>query len=84
MTMTDKYEPVDWSKRLPDGSIINAEVSICQYIDPETAVLKWAVFYDGEIPLSGVLGLLDLAKLDLINRTPDVLAQGSIGNAPSD
>jgi hypothetical protein len=78
------YTPVDWGDRLPDGSIINAEISVVQYLAAETGIIVWNVFFDGDITLSTALGLLDLAKLDMINRTPNVLGPGSISSNGDD
>lgn len=61
--------------QIPENAIVNCEIKILQWIDPETGGLRWQCFYDGEIPLSGVLGLLELAKLDMIQRTDNVFGE---------
>lgn len=54
--------------KLPDGAIVNCEIVVHQYLAPDTGEMCYSVFYDGEIPLSQCLGLLELAKIDLVNR----------------
>lgn len=56
-------------RKLPDGAIVNAEVTITGYLDPEDGEMKYAVYCDADVSLSSVLGLLELAKLDLIERS---------------
>ena len=61
----------DPREKLPPGAIVNTEVVVFQYLDPsdEDCSLKYCVWYDGEVALSSVLGLLELAKRDLIDRS---------------
>jgi hypothetical protein len=66
---------MDWTDKLPEGAIINAEVCVCQWIDPQTGGIRWQCYFDGDVPLSSVLGLLDLAKLDMVHRTPNVFGE---------
>lgn len=50
---------------LPDGAIPNGEVAVLSYLDVD-GELCYAVWNDGLLPLSSYLGLLELAKNDLI------------------
>lgn len=55
MTLIDQF-------KLPEGSIPNGFIAVCQYLDPD-GEMKFAYIYDTtEMPLSSTLGLLDLAK----------------------
>jgi hypothetical protein len=62
----------DFRSKIPEDAIINAEVVVYQWIDAETGEFRWNCFYEGHLPLSSLLGLLDLAKLDLVHRSPNV------------
>lgn len=56
--------------KLPEGAIVTAEVHVAGYLDPEgDGTLKTVVFCEADVPLSSALGLLEIAKLDLIERT---------------
>lgn len=54
---------------LPPDAIVNAEIQICGYIDPDgSGEMSYAVWSNCDTPLSSALGLLELAKRDLIER----------------
>jgi hypothetical protein len=61
------YRPITEDPEVPDGSIVNAEIVVTQYFTPD-GFLQRRCFYDGAVPLSTVLGLLELAKADIIAR----------------
>ena len=49
--------------KLPEGSIPNGYVAVCQYIDAADGEMKFACIWDTtDLPLSSTLGLLELAK----------------------
>jgi hypothetical protein len=55
MTLIEQFE-------LPEGSIPNGAIAVCQFIDPD-GEMKFVVNYDTtDMPLSSTLGLLELAK----------------------
>lgn len=55
--------------KLPPNAVINAEIQVCGYIDPEgEGGMSYAIWADCDTPLSTSLGLLELAKRDLIER----------------
>lgn len=57
----------DAREKLPEGAIVVSEVQAIGYIEPDgTGEMKLCVWYDGEVPLTSALGMLDLAKRDLI------------------
>lgn len=62
-------------RKVPEGAIVNAEVVVYQWLDPDDGSFRWNCFFDGDVPLSSVLGLLDLAKLDLVHRVPNVFGE---------
>lgn len=47
--------------------MVSAEVVVTHYFTPD-GQLRRRCFYDGDVSLSTVLGLLELAKADLIAR----------------
>lgn len=54
---------------LPEGSIPNGAIAVCQYLNPE-GEMKFAHVYDTqEMPLSTTLGLLELAKQHIFRRS---------------
>lgn len=61
------YRPISEDPSVPAGAMVNAEVVVTQYFTPDGRLAN-RVFYDGEVPLSQVLGLLELAKAQLIAR----------------
>lgn len=53
---------------VPDGCLATGFVGIAHWIDPEGAE-HWRVYSQIEAPISTTIGLLELAKLELIART---------------
>jgi hypothetical protein len=47
---------------IPENSLFNAHVCVDQYFDGEDGGLKFAAHYAGDVPLSQLLGLLEIAK----------------------
>lgn len=55
--------------KLPPNAVINAEIQVCGYIDPHgEGGMSYAIWANCDTPLSTSLGLLELAKRDLIER----------------
>lgn len=63
------YVPIDEDPAVPAGSIFSAEVTVTHYFTTDGR-LKRRVRFEGDVPLSTVLGLLELAKADLMARCP--------------
>lgn len=61
------YVPLDEDPEVPEGAVQVAEVVVTQYLD-ETGAMKIRTFYDGEIPLSSVLGLLAMGGIQIYQR----------------
>lgn len=56
---------------LPEGAIVNAHVSVVQFLDPEDGELKFGISYSGDVPLTQMLGLLELSKLEMLKEARD-------------
>lgn len=65
----------DWNFKLPEGALLNCQIHVFQWIDGETGEFKWYVHHDSDLPLSSVLGLLELAKMEMINRTENAFGE---------
>lgn len=58
--------------KLPPNAVINAEIQVCGYIDPDPSKgLSYVTWANSDTSLSSALGLLELAKRDLIERCED-------------
>ncbi len=53
---------------LPEGSLHNCGVAVCQYLDVD-GEMKFAYAHDPGAPLSTILGLLEAAKLHIYGRS---------------
>jgi hypothetical protein len=62
--MASSHERCD----LPEGAIVNVEVGVVGYIHPDDGEMAWALRTNCDAPTSSVVGLLEMAKLDLIAR----------------
>lgn len=54
---------------LPDGAGMAGFVTVASWINQETGALQWRVYSQIDVPVSTSLGLLELAKLELIARS---------------
>lgn len=55
---------------IPEGSIVIGMVTVVSFIPPGSdGALAWRVHNDIDAPLTSALGLLELAKLDLVARS---------------
>lgn len=61
------YLPIDDDPNVPDGSLVVAEVTVTQYAHPDGS-LGLRTHYDGDLPLSSVLGLLAMGGIDIYGR----------------
>lgn len=52
---------------IPADAIENAHVEVIQYLAPDGA-MRYTTRYRGDVPLSMFVGLLELAKLDIIRE----------------
>jgi hypothetical protein len=57
---------------VPEGSLLLTEVIVRQYMQPD-GTPSFEVVYEGDSTLTQVLGLLEIAKLDLTGRCTDYL-----------
>ena len=64
--MTDIDLPPDF----PEGAILNAHVRVFQYLDAE-GEMRFSVSHYGDAPLSTFVGLLEIGKLNLIQRSEE-------------
>lgn len=69
--MAEDMEGVQSYFDLPDGAIANGCVAVCQYIDAD-GEMRFGYMYDTHhLPLSSTVGLLELAKQDVLRRSAD-------------
>lgn len=61
------YVPIEEDHAVPDGSVSLGRITVDQYATPD-GTLHVRTFYDGDLPLSSVLGLLALGALDIYGR----------------
>lgn len=54
--------------KLPDGAIVNAFVSIVQYLDPEDGAMRFGTYAWGDVPISQMAGLCEVGKITLWNN----------------
>jgi hypothetical protein len=59
--------PLDQDPNVPDGIVPIAEIVVSQYMKPDGAI-GIRTHYDGDLPLSSVLGLLALGGIDIYDR----------------
>lgn len=55
------------------GVIPTGLISVVTWIDPLTGARKWRLVNDVDMPLTECVGLLELAKIELIRRTAPYL-----------
>lgn len=53
---------------LPDGAIVTVEVEIVGYLDPTSGDTLYGTRWSGDTTLSSALGLVEMAKHDLLVR----------------
>lgn len=75
-TETDEIDRqyIDSHTHIPDGSFVQAYVTIIAYTPPEGESC-WLVCNNTDIPATQVVGMLDLAKLDVVMRTPGLVSR---------
>jgi hypothetical protein len=61
------FLPIDEDANVPPGAVLVAEVTVSQYLRPDGS-LGLRTFYDGDLPLSSVLGLLAMGGIDIYGR----------------
>ncbi len=61
--------PRDLAGWMPDGAIPVACIAVVEWLDPDTGRSRWRCIVDSDVPVSANLGLLELAKLDVIARS---------------
>lgn len=59
--------PSDISPVVPENAIINATICVVSWLNGETGKMHYAVKTTGGTPISTLLGLLELAKFDLLH-----------------
>lgn len=74
--MTGPTLPPDWKDpseaifaELPDGSLVDGYMAVVSYTDPD-GERRWFLAHELDLPVSWCVGLLELAKLQVIHRTP--------------
>lgn len=55
---------------LPDGAMINAEITVTSYFNPE-GKLKYGVYLGGSVNEAQAVGLMELAKRNIIEWYED-------------
>lgn len=70
--MSDQMDDADrafLASVVPDGAGMAGFLAIVTWFDDDGR-MKWRTYNQLDVPISNVLGLLELAKLDLLARTP--------------
>ena len=62
-----EYLSISDDPNVPRGSMVVAEVTVTQYAKPDGS-LGLRTHYDGDLPLSSVLGLLAMGGIDIYGR----------------
>lgn len=52
---------------LPEGAVPQGFIAVAAWVEADGA-MRWRCYNQLDLPISGCLGLLELAKLDLVNR----------------
>lgn len=58
---------------IPDGSFIEGMVAVVGYVTPD-GEHKWMLYLQCDLPTSAVVGLLEMAKLEAISRSPGTVS----------
>lgn len=66
------FAPPDGS-RIPDGAIVEGIITVVSFIEPVDGGQLWFVHANSDLPLTQMVGLLDMAKLRLIAATPGAI-----------
>jgi hypothetical protein len=77
----DFFKPNDVFDQVPDGAIIEGYMMVVSYADPETGESMWLLNHQLDAPVSTGVGLLELAKLELVSRTPNTVTGISLPEA---
>lgn len=64
--MSNETLPQTLAGWMPDGAIPVACIAVMEWLDPTTGESHWRSAVDSELPVTANLGLLDLAKLDIV------------------
>lgn len=59
------------SPDVPEGCIINASIGIVQYVDPKSSEMKFSIAFEGNVPLTQFLGLLEIAKIQMTDSSKE-------------
>lgn len=66
METTLQQDLAEWT---PDEAIITAAVAVITWLDPVTGEQHWRTVVDSDMPCAATIGMLEMAKLDIIART---------------
>lgn len=70
--MMDDLDDVDEAfiaSLVPPGAIVTGVAAIVSWVDPDTGGQRWRNWCRMDLPVSSVIGLYELGKLDLIARS---------------
>lgn len=68
------FTPEMGGAKIPDGAIVEALVATVSYINPDTGLQCWLVYNWADLPVSQVIGLLEMSKLEILARTPGAVS----------
>lgn len=63
---------IDSITAIPDGSFIQGVMSIISFVDPDGANC-WRFTHNVDIPASQAVGLLHMASIEMMARTPNAI-----------
>lgn len=65
---------VDAIKAIPDGSFVQGLMSVVSFVDPDGNNC-WRFVHSVEMPASQAVGLLHMASVEMMARTPNAISR---------
>lgn len=74
------FTPAEGGHRLPDGAIVQGVIAVVSFI-AMSGEQQWMLWHNADLPISSSVGLLELAKLKLIDEAfdQDDVDDGEVG-----
>lgn len=66
---------------IPDGALVDGYIVVVSFVDPDTGASRWQLVNNADLPVSQSVGLIELAKLELLQRTPHSSIVTGMGQA---
>lgn len=62
---------------IPDGSFVQAMMTIVSFVQPD-GTNSWCLAYNQDVPASQMIGLLHMAAVEMMARTPHAITNLSV------